>query len=108
MILSTVACVDGATSWIETTKKSLVALAAATTGRNCVATADVIFPNFRPRYPCEQAQITNSVIPNEVRNLPIEGPVTLITLCDARICGRSFASLRMTARRDCRLRCSHF
>jgi len=35
----------------------LVAFADATTGRNCVATADVILPNFRPRYPAEQAEM---------------------------------------------------
>ena len=31
---------------METTRKSFVAFAAATTGRNCVATADVIFQIF--------------------------------------------------------------
>jgi hypothetical protein len=36
------------------------------------------------------------VIPSGARNLTIEAPVTLITLCDAEPCERSFAWLRMT------------
>ena len=37
------------------------------------------------------------VIPNGVRNLPIEASITRITWCDVVACGRSFAPLRMTA-----------
>jgi len=39
------------------------------------------------------------VIPNEARSLPFEAKITLGALCDAHVCERSFASLRMTAHR---------
>ena len=50
-------CVAGATSWIETTKKSLVVLAAAMTGRNCVATTEVIWQIFDPVHPANKGKL---------------------------------------------------
>ena len=47
----------------------------------------------RPNIP----DVVSGVIPNGVRNLPVEAAITLGELRDARVCGRSFAPLRMTA-----------
>jgi hypothetical protein len=46
IISSTSARFEGATSWIDTTRKSRETPAAATTGKNSIVAADSILPSF--------------------------------------------------------------
>ena len=68
IVLSTSARLEGATSWIDTTRKSRDTPGAANTGKNSIVAADSIQSNFRPRYGFEQGEKVERVVLNALSN----------------------------------------